>query len=195
MPERVAVDDSPEERGLALPLIGDEVRVLQVEVEKLSAHDLLAFEVVLEVVSLDELALLLLLREVEREVLRVEGPLAIEARGDLVGLSDFQARGNHGCGVEVDDQVNHGLTTLDDALKFIQCPRKGNRSFVEASLDFVHLASELTKLLIPEFAVGDSLMYRHDDSSFLPMLHRDSMMPPRWDAHQGFLNFYLSVKS
>ncbi len=110
--ERVAVDRAPEEDRLALPLVGDEVRVLQVELEQVGVEDRLALELLAKLVADDQTASLLFLVEVQLNLARIE--LELTAPGVL---HDLPVAGHEGIGVEIDDVLG------DDHLA--QAPKYG----------------------------------------------------------------------
>ena len=64
---RVAIDGVPEEHRLALPFLGNEVGMGQVEVEQVGVEDRLAFKLLAKLVADDHSAVLLLLFQVEND--------------------------------------------------------------------------------------------------------------------------------
>lgn len=110
----VAVDGAPEEDVLVLPLLGDEVGVLEQVVKDIGVKDRLALKLLAELVAIDVLATLLALRQVELDLVGVELPLSA-----LLVLLDGPTIGNDGVGVEVDDVGESALFT--DELRDSRC--------------------------------------------------------------------------
>ena len=96
---RDAVDGSPEEDALAIPLLGDEVWALQEVVEQIGVVYGLASQLLAEFVAFDVLAILLAVREVERDLGSV--PFELAALEVLFYLPVIR---QVGVGVEIDDR-------------------------------------------------------------------------------------------
>jgi len=100
----VAVHCPPEEDVLALPLLGNEVRIGQQEVQHVGVQDGLARHLLAELVALDVLAALLPFREVQGVFL---GFLVPRERTALLMLLDRPAIGGEGLRVAVDGVFHH----------------------------------------------------------------------------------------
>lgn len=95
---RIAIDRAPEKDVLILPLVRDQVRVLQIELEQIGVEDRLALELLTKLGADNRTDVLLLLVEVQRDLARIELELAT-----LGVLRDSPAFGHEGIGVEIDD--------------------------------------------------------------------------------------------
>ena len=98
MAARVTVDGAPEEHLLPLPVLEDELLVLEEVVQAVGIEGVSPFELLSQTMASDVTAALLLFGEEERDLLGVP----CEASASVV-LNDLPAVGNKGRAVEVDD--------------------------------------------------------------------------------------------
>lgn len=127
-----AVDRSQEENELALPLLGDEVRASEQVVEQVDVEGCPLRQLLAELVTLDILAILLLLGEIQRDL----GGIPLEYSA-LAVLLDRPSVRDERIGVEIDEvirgddlgvaeqdfaEVPHRLLAVGELRPLVCCP-------------------------------------------------------------------------
>ncbi|PWB38365.1 MAG: hypothetical protein C3F02_04300 [Parcubacteria group bacterium] len=166
----VAVDGTPEVGVLSFPLLGDEVRVGQIELQQVGVVDRPVLELLAKLVADDPAAILLSLVQMEGNLLGVELQLPTT---DV--LLDLPAVRHEGVGVEIDDVFDDddlGQTVQHsfEAGKFRVVAQLGH--FIGSVLGGFQSIAELVHLT-------DGIQARHGLSFLFGLVHGEHVL---WSA-------------